>query len=99
MPSDAGQLYIADVGEDAREEIDVVSASASGVNYGWNIREGTLCSAGPCSTLGLTPPVYDYDHGGGRCAIIGGYVYRGAAIPELRGNTCFPTSAPALSAA
>jgi len=86
---DAGQLYIADVGEDAREEIDVVSASASGVNYGWNIREGTLCSAGPCSTLGLTPPVYDYDHGGGRCAIIGGYVYRGAAIPELRGQYLF----------
>jgi len=86
---DAGQLYIADVGQDAREEIDVVSASASGVNYGWNIREGTLCSAGPCSTLGLTSPVYDYDHGGGRCAIIGGYVYRGAAIPELRGQYLF----------
>ena len=40
-------------------------------------------------TLGLTPPVYDYDHGGGRCAIIGGYVYRGAAIPELQGQYLF----------
>jgi glucose/arabinose dehydrogenase len=88
---DAGQLYIADVGQDQREEIDVVSASASGLNYGWSIMEGTLCLAigGPCSTSGLTAPVYDYDHGGGRCAIIGGYVYRGAAIPALQGKYLF----------
>jgi glucose/arabinose dehydrogenase len=88
---DAGQLYIADVGQDAREEIDVVSASASGLNYGWSIMEGTLCLGigGPCTTPGLTAPVYDYDHGGGRCAIIGGYVYRGAAIPELQGQYLF----------
>jgi len=87
---DAGQLYIADVGQDAREEIDVVSASASGLNYGWSIMEGTLCLAigGPCNTPGLTAPVYDYDHGRG-CAIIGGYVYRGAAIPELEGSYLF----------
>jgi len=87
---DAGQLYIADVGQDAREEIDVVSANASGLNYGWSIMEGTLCLAigGPCNTPGLTAPVYDYDHGQG-CAIIGGYVYRGAAIPELEGSYLF----------
>src|SRR3989449_2849619 len=84
---DAGQLYIADVGQDQREEIDVVSASTPGLNYGWSIMEGTLCLAigGPCATPGLTAPVYDYDHGGGSCAIIGGYVYRGAAIPQLPG--------------
>src|SRR6266853_4221215 len=60
---DAGQLYIADVGQDAREEIDVVSASASGLNYGWNIIEGLRCfpNGGQCNTMGLTPPVYDYD--------------------------------------
>jgi glucose/arabinose dehydrogenase len=88
---DTGQLYIADVGQGAREEIDVVSASASGLNYGWSIMEGTLCLAigGSCLTPGLTAPVYDYDHGGGRCAIIGGYVYRGAAIPELQGQYLF----------
>ncbi len=87
---DAGQLYIADVGQDAREEIDVVSASASGLNYGWSIMEGTLCLAigGPCTTPGLTPPVYEYDHGQG-CAIIGGYVYRGTAMPELQGTYLF----------
>src|SRR6266853_6945981 len=60
---DAGQLYIADVGQDAREEIDVVSASAAGLNYGWNIIEGLRCfpNGGQCNTMGLTPPVYDYD--------------------------------------
>jgi glucose/arabinose dehydrogenase len=88
---DGGQLYIADVGQGAREEIDVVSAGASGLNYGWSIMEGTLCLAigGPCTTPGLTAPVYDYDHGQGRCAIIGGYVYRGTAIPELQGQYLF----------
>ena len=87
---DAGQLYIADVGQGAREEIDVVSASASGLNYGWSIMEGNLCLAigGPCTTPGLTAPVYDYDHTQG-CSIIGGYVYRGAAIPGLQGQYLF----------
>jgi len=82
------QLYIADVGQDQREEIDVVAAGAAGLNYGWNIREGKLCYAGPCSTPGLTEPVYDYDHSQG-CAIIGGYVYRGTAMPELQGTYLF----------
>jgi hypothetical protein len=88
---DGGQLYIADVGQGAREEIDVVSASAAGLNYGWSIKEGTLCLAigGSCSTPGLTAPVYEYDHSQGECAIIGGYVYRGTAIPGLQGTYFF----------
>jgi glucose/arabinose dehydrogenase len=85
-----GQLYIADVGQDQREEIDVVPASSGGLNYGWNIIEGLRCfpNGGSCNTGGLTPPVYDYDHSQG-CSIIGGYVYRGAAIPELQGQYLF----------
>jgi glucose/arabinose dehydrogenase len=87
---DSGQLYIADVGQDQREEIDVVQANSAGLNYGWNIIEGLRCfpNGGPCNTMGLTPPVYDYDHSQG-CSIIGGYVYRGAAIPELQGQYLF----------
>lgn len=87
---DAGQLYIADVGQNQREEIDVVSAGASGLDYGWSIMEGSLCLAigGPCSTPGLTEPVYDFDHSEG-CAIIGGYVYRGTSIPALVGSYLF----------
>ena len=85
---DGNQLYIADVGQGAREEVDVVSAAVAGLNYGWSIMEGTQCFDGPCPTPGLTPPVYDYDHGQG-CAIIGGYVYRGTAIAGLQGTYLF----------
>ena len=87
---DGNQLYIADVGQGAREEIDVVDAGAAGLNYGWSIMEGTQCFDGPCPPLGitLTAPVYDYDHSQG-CAIIGGYVYRGTAMAGLQGTYFF----------
>ena len=86
---DGAQLYIADVGQDQREEIDVVQANTSGLNYGWNLMEGLRCypNGGQCNMSGLTLPVYDYDHNQG-CAIIGGYVW-GAAIPELQGQYLF----------
>lgn len=87
---DAGQLYIADVGQDRREEVHVVGAAQGGQNYGWNIFEGTLCyNATTCSSAGVTPPAFEYDHGPADvngCSITGGYVYRGAAIPELAGR-------------
>jgi glucose/arabinose dehydrogenase len=87
-----GFLYIADVGQSQREEVDVVPATLPMLNYGWNIFEGSLCSAGPCDDpallSSLTMPVYEYRHTEG-CAIIGGYVYRGAAIPSIRGTYFF----------
>jgi glucose/arabinose dehydrogenase len=79
------RLYIADVGQTKREEVDVVDATLPGLNYGWNIFEGSLCSAGPCPDPTLTVPVYEYTHADGSCAIIGGYVYRGTAMPTLQG--------------
>jgi glucose/arabinose dehydrogenase len=87
---DSGRLYIADVGQGAREEVDAVDAPSAGLNYGWSIMEGNLCLGigGSCATPGLTPPAYDYDHGQG-CAIIGGYVYRGQALPQLQGQYLF----------
>jgi glucose/arabinose dehydrogenase len=88
VPTDGTpKLYIADVGQGAREEVDVVDASAAGRNYGWRLMEGTQCynpSSG-CNQAGLTMPVVEYDHGQG-CSITGGFVYRGAAIPEVRGH-------------
>jgi hypothetical protein len=83
----APQLYIADVGQGAREEVDVADASSGGRNYGWRTMEGTQCynpSTG-CNQAGLTLPIVEYDHGQG-CSITGGFVYRGAAIPEVRGH-------------
>jgi glucose/arabinose dehydrogenase len=82
-----GQIYIADVGESAREEVNVVPATSGGLNYGWDRMEGTLCvGAATCDTTALTPPVFEYTHASGGCAILGGYVYRGAAVPEIRGR-------------
>jgi hypothetical protein len=85
-----GQLYIGDVGEGTREEIDVQPAtSTGGENYGWNILEGSGCFNGaPCSSTGTVLPVFEYPHSGGSitgCAITGGYVYRGARLPLLAG--------------
>lgn len=85
-----GDLYIGDVGESQREEVDVMLAPSPGrgINFGWHIMEGFLCFNPPsgCNTSGLTLPVLDYSHDAGACAIIGGYVYRGSAIPNLQGT-------------
>ncbi len=82
-----GLLYIADVGQNRREEVNVAPISRPSVNYGWNIMEGSQCfqpSSG-CQTEGLTLPVLDYDHGEG-CSITGGIVYGGNAVPGVRGH-------------
>lgn len=84
---DDGALWIADVGQDRREELNVAPVAAGGLNYGWNIVEGSQCyGALSCDQRGLRAPVFDYDHSGGGCSITGGYVYRGAALPELAGH-------------
>jgi glucose/arabinose dehydrogenase len=82
-----GELYIADVGQSAREEVDVALAGRGGQNYGWNVMEGSLCfrpSSG-CNTSGLTLPVLDYGRGVGG-SITGGYVYRGCRLPGYQGT-------------
>ncbi|MBM3714104.1 MAG: PQQ-dependent sugar dehydrogenase, partial [Actinobacteria bacterium] len=77
------KLWVADVGQDKVEEIDIVQ---KGKNYGWNIMEGSYCYKPPsgCNPEGLELPVYEYQHPLGE-SIIGGYVYHGKAIPELEG--------------
>ncbi|MGH3442975.1 MAG: PQQ-dependent sugar dehydrogenase, partial [Nitriliruptorales bacterium] len=84
-----GLVYIGDVGQSSWEEVDVAGWNARGTNFGWNVMEGKHCfqpSTG-CDRSGLTLPVLEYPLGeGGTCAVTGGYVYRGDAIPELRGQ-------------
>ena len=81
-----GLLYIADVGQDLHEEIDVAPAGAGGNNYGWSIMEGASCyNASSCNQTGLKQPILDYSHSEG-CSITGGYVYRGTTIPEVVGH-------------
>jgi glucose/arabinose dehydrogenase len=84
-----GDLYIADVGQSDREEVNVarqLNGGGKGLNYGWAITEGTTCfGGGGCDRTGLTDPVLEYTHASG-CSITGGYVYRGTAIPALAGT-------------
>jgi glucose/arabinose dehydrogenase len=81
-----GNLYIADVGQGQREEVNVEPHSEAGLNYGWNILEGSSCytSAG-CDNPGFTGPKLEYTHAEG-CSVTGGYVYRGSEIPGLQGH-------------
>lgn len=81
-----GLLYVADVGQSGWEEVSVIPADSAGVNFGWNVMEGAHCyDADSCDTSGLLLPAVEYPTSEG-CAIIGGEVYRGDAIPELRGH-------------
>ena len=80
-----GDLWAADVGQNSREEVDLIEP---GRNYGWNIMEGSECfsrSGQTCDREGLEPPVVEYGHDEG-CSITGGYVYRGDLISRLHGK-------------
>ena len=92
-----GDLFIGDVGQGAREEIDYQPlTSRGGQNYGWKIMEGTLCGTGgdagctspvaACGDPSYTLPIIEYSHDNGNCSVTGGYMYRGTAIPDLAGT-------------
>lgn len=85
-----GDLFIADVGQNQWEEINVQPGnSTGGENYGWNITEGAHCAGGgSCNLNDFTLPVMEYGHSEG-CSITGGEVYRGAAYPGLHGVYLF----------
>jgi len=82
-----GELWLGDVGQGAREEIDVVTR---GGNYGWNVYEGDapFHNPGNLPPSAFVAPIHDYGRAAG-AAVIGGYVYRGTALPELRGDYVF----------
>ena len=83
-----GALWLADVGQNKWEEIDLVTR---GGNYGWRIMEGKHCflPEKDCHIEGLTMPVSEYGHDQGRCSVTGGYVYRGRNLPALQGSYLF----------
>ncbi len=83
-----GQLWVGDVGQDTREEVDIITR---GGNYGWKIMEGRICrpgGGGGCDSTGLIMPVVDYTRALGNC-VTGGYVYHGSRLPQLRGAYIF----------
>jgi len=84
-----GDLYVADVGQNQREEVNFQpSTSPGGENYGWDIMEGSQCVGGSCDQAGLTLPITEYAHNPG-CSISGGEVYRGQSYPALYGAYLF----------
>ncbi len=90
---ETGDLWMADVGQSTREEVNFQPASSlGGENYGWRCLEGTWCtglSGCNCQDSELVAPIHEYNTGTDGCSITGGYVYRGAAIPHLRGTYFF----------
>jgi glucose/arabinose dehydrogenase len=85
--ADQAAIYIADVGQDTWEEINVESAVVGGLNYGWNVMEGRDCFSSPnCSNAGMELPVLQYSTATVGCAVVGGFVYRGSAVNGLGGN-------------
>jgi glucose/arabinose dehydrogenase len=86
--AETGDLWIADVGQSSREEVNrVATATAAGANFGWSAMEGTLSFSGE-EPDGHVPPIFEYETGEW-CSITGGYVYRGSAIPDLVGSYVF----------
>ncbi len=91
-----GEQFIGDVGQGAREEVDIAAGGIPGLNFGWKIMEGLNCfstsacpgSVAVCNDPSFQPPVTQYNHGGfgGGCSITGGEVYRGCKIPDLFGT-------------
>ena len=86
---ETGDLWIADVGQNEWEEVDFVAGGrGAGTNFGWNRVEGSHQFSGQ-APADAAPPIYEYSHSGGGCSVSGGYVYRGAKIPDLRGAYVF----------
>jgi glucose/arabinose dehydrogenase len=87
---DGDDLYIGDVGEGAREEINVSAGpnAGRGLNYGWRLMEGSACfnPATNCNNGNLTLPIVEYTHANRACSVTGGYVYRGQAAAAIQGT-------------
>lgn len=100
---DTGDMFVADVGFATREEINVLPAgTAGGQNFGWRCLEGSLCGNlaecfPTCGTSDWIQPIHEYEHGTGLCAVIGGFMYRGDAIPSLAGRYLFADYCGGLS--
>lgn len=87
-----GSLIIADVGQDSREELTILAPGAADRNLGWNVMEGDIFyPAGPGGPVPTdhAGPHFTYSHANGDQSIIGGFVYRGSAVPELFGRYVF----------
>ena len=83
--TETGELWAGDVGQHEEEEVDRIER---GRNYGWAVMEGTRCLEEACDRDAFAEPIASYSHDDG-CSVVGGVVYRGSALPELRGRYLF----------
>ncbi|MEO0652296.1 MAG: PQQ-dependent sugar dehydrogenase, partial [Planctomycetota bacterium] len=97
IDQETGAIYIGDVGNEVREEVHVIPGGELGWNLGWPVMEGVTCFLGDacgveypaCFSPEIDAPEFDYGHMGQSRAVVGGYVYRGCALPELVGSYLF----------
>lgn len=87
-----GDMWIGDVGQSTREEIDFEPAGVGGRNYGWRCYEGTFSynTSNCLPTSAFVGPVFDYDNNSLGCSVTGGFIYRGSRHPDLYGLYLFP---------
>lgn len=83
-----GAMWIGDVGQDKYEEVDYAAPGQKGINWGWSAREGFHAFRGAAPN-DARDPILETPHSNGSCAVVGGYVYRGSAIPALQGVYIF----------
>jgi glucose/arabinose dehydrogenase len=89
IDSVTGDLYVGDPGEGGNEELDYVQGNQGGVNFGWPCFQASARFDSTRSCPGAVPPIYEYDHRGGRCAVIGGVVVRDPRLVDLGGRYLF----------
>ncbi len=80
-----GDVWVPDVGQNTYEEINMVPAGKMGMNFGWKLREGKQAYLKGSKPIGAVDPLYDYPHKDGRCAVAGGFAYRGTKIAGIQG--------------
>ena len=85
----SNMLWIADVGQGEREEINAVSMSRALPNFGWRLREGRAAFKGGAKPAGAVDPVYEYRHSTGGCSVTGGVMYNGSAVASWKGSYLF----------
>jgi hypothetical protein len=86
IDGETGSMFVADAGNERREEVDLAARGESGLNFGWPCFEGSLPFDPVATCHGAVPPLLDYPREGGACAVIGGVVARDARMPALAGR-------------
>jgi glucose/arabinose dehydrogenase len=81
-----GDMFIGDVGQNRWEEINILSPTGGGANFGWNVFEASHPYSGAAAPADVVMPIAEYQHINGHCSVTGGYVYYGETVAALRNS-------------